>query len=140
MTKGIGFGTSISTTTSTGTLTIGQIRSISGPGTDTNDVDSTTLDSTTNYRTFIPGLIDGGELTLELAYGPDVVSHQILNGRHNSRSINTYTITHGTTAWTSKTQALSAYVKGLGQEIPLDDLVTCAVTFKVTGIAGFATT
>jgi hypothetical protein len=136
MTKGIGYGTSIATSTGD----IAQIRAISGPGTDANDVDTTTLDSSTNYRTFLPGLIDGGEVTLDLAYGPDTISHTLLASRHNSRTVSTYTLTHGSTAWSADTQAFTAYIKGMGQEIPLDDLVTMEVTFKVSGIAGFKTT
>ncbi len=137
MSKGIGFGTSIATSSG---ATIGQIRSISGPATDVNDVDVTTLDSTDNWRDFLPGLVDPGEVTLGLAYGNDVVTHTLLATRHSARTSATYTLTHGSTAWSANTQAFTGYVKSLGQEIPLDDLVTLDVTFKLSGSAGFKET
>ena len=45
MAKNIGYGSALVVATSTGgSTTIAQIRSISGPGTDATDVDSTCLD------------------------------------------------------------------------------------------------
>ena len=40
----------------TSTGEIASLRSVGGPDATVNDVDTTTLDSSTNYRTFMPGL------------------------------------------------------------------------------------
>lgn len=136
MAKTIGYGVTLETTTSTGVVSIAYIRSISGPNADINDVDTTTLDSTGGFRTFIAGLIDGGEVTCELMYDPSVESHKTLGTRFKSRSAATYTITHPSTTSTS---AFTGYIKSMSREIPLDDVVTCTVGFKVSGNPGFAT-
>ena len=136
MAKRIGYGVTLETTTSTGVLSIAYIRSISGPNADINDVETTTLDSTGGFRTFIAGLIDGGEVTAELIYDPSVESHKTLGTRFKARTLATYTITDPSTTAGS---AFSAYVKSMGREIPLDDVITCSVGFKVSGNPGYTT-
>lgn len=134
MAKAIGFGSELSVASTTGTLDIGQIRSISGPDSEYDDVDTTTLDSSTNFRTFIPGLADPGALTIELVADPTLASHSRLSTYFEAGSLKTYTVSHATSA---NTQSFSAYVKSIGQEIPLDDLVTRSVVFKVSGDPGW---
>ena len=134
MAKRIGYGVTLETTTSTGTLSIAYCRNIDGPSADINDVDTTTLDSTGGFRTFIAGLIDGGEVTTELMYDPTVESHKTLGTRFKARTLHTWTITDPTTAAGS---AFSGYIKSMSRAIPLDDVVTCSVTFKVSGNPGY---
>lgn len=136
MAKRIGYGVTLETTTSTGVLSIGYIRSISGPSAAINDVDTTTLDSTGGFRTFIPGLIDGGEVTCDMLYDPSIESHKTLGTRFKARTSATYTITDPST---TAGAAFTGYIKGLSREIPLDDVITCSVTFKVSGNPGYAT-
>jgi len=137
MVKKIGFGTSLAVTSTTGQLTIGQIRTLTPPGTDATDVDTTTLDSSSNFRTFVSGPIDPGEVTFELAYDPSTLAHQRLSQYHNALNVKTFTIDY---ASTFGTQAFSAYIKSLGAEVPLDDLITQSVTLKVSGLPAYATT
>lgn len=134
MSKYIGFASELNVTSTTGTLIIGQIRSISGPNSEAADVDTTTLDSSTNYRTFIPGLIDPGAVTFDVIFDPTTTAMKRLNDYHDGRLVKTFAVTHPTT---TVTQSFSAYVKSLGQEIPLDDVVTRPVTLKVTGDPGW---
>lgn len=136
MAKRIGYGVTLETTTSTGTMSIAYIRSISGPNSDINDVDTTTLDTTGGCRTFIAGLIDAGEVTCELAYDPSVESHKTLGTRFKARTAHTYTITDPSTTSGS---AFTGYIKSMSREIPLDDMITCSVGFKVSGNPGYAT-
>ena len=138
MTKTFGYGSVLAVTTTTGETNIGQIRTISGPGVSFGDVDTTCMDSSTNYRTFIPGLGDPGEVTCSLVYAPTTVSHKRLMYYMGQRSIKTYTVYHGTTA-AGTAQAFSAYVKGMSREILMDDLITGDVTFKVTGKPAYTT-
>lgn len=138
MTKTIGYGSALSVTTTTGETLIAQIRSISGPGVQADDVDTTTLDSSSNYRTFAAGLLNAGEVTAQLVYDPSNLTHQRLNTYMNARSSKTFKAYHGSTTGVAET--FTAYVKGMGREIPLDDLITCDATFKVSGSAGYSTT
>lgn len=136
MAKEIGFGAELAVATTTGgSVTIAQIRSISGPGSDADMVDTTTLDSSTYYRTFIPGLTDPGELSFELVYDTTAASHTKLQDYHDRRIGVNYTLTYPTT---TNSQTFFAYVKGLSLEIPLDDLVVQTVTLKISGDPGWS--
>lgn len=134
MAKEIGFGSELTVTTTTAATAIGQIRSISGPNSQVNDVDTTTLDSSTNYRTFIPGLIDPGVVSIEVVSDPTSLVITRLKQYLEAGSVKTFNIYHNTSANTAQ---FTAYVQGIGQEIPLDDLITNTYTFKLTGDAGW---
>lgn len=138
MVKTVGYGSIITVATSTsGTLELAQLRNISGPGVSGNDVDTTTLDSSSNYRTFVGGLLDPGEVTFQMIYDSTSITHARLAYYMRTRLTKTYTIYHGSSA--GDTDAFVAFVKGMAREIPLDDVITCDVTMKVTGIPGYTT-
>lgn len=133
MTKYFGYGSIIATSTGE----IAQVRSITGPGVDFGDVDTTCLDSSSNYRTFVPGLGDAGEVTLALVYDPAHASHKILAEAAVNRTSKVWTVYHGSSSNDSDT--FTGYVKSISREIPLDDLITADVTLKVTGVPGYTT-
>lgn len=135
MAKEIGYGAELSVATTTGTLDIAQIRSISGPDSEADMVDTTTMDSSTNYRTFIQGLADPGQVTLELVYDGTSVGHARLETYQENMTSKVYTISYPTSA---NTQSFTAYVQSLSVEIPLDDLITQSVTLKITGDPGWS--
>lgn len=137
MTKTFGYGSVLVVTTTTGDANIGQIRTITGPGVSGADVDTTCLDSSSNYRTFTPGLADAGEVTLALVYDTAAASHKILAEAANNRTTKVFTVYHGSS--TGDTDVFSAYVKGITREIPLDDVITCDVTLKVSATGGYTT-
>jgi hypothetical protein len=137
MAKSVGYKSILAVTTTTGLAEIGQIRNISGPGASANDIDTTTLDSSSNYRTFTCGLIDPGEVTFGVAYDPTNLLHKRLAYYMGMKSTKTFTVYHASS--TGDTDAFSAYVKGMGREIPLDDLITCDYTLKVTGKPAYTT-
>lgn len=134
MAKDIGFGSSLSTSTGV----IGQVMSINHSGMATNDVETTTLDSTNNYRTFTPGILDGGEVSIELVYDKVLASHVALHRYWSQRTTLTGLALH-ITGSSSDSDAFSGYVKSLDRVIPLDDKITATVTFKVTGTPGLTT-
>lgn len=133
MTKSIGLTTIIASSTSG---TIAQVRGISGPSASGDSVDTTTLDVSGRYRTFIGGLVDGGEVTLDLVYDVDNAGHKFLAQRLTDQVTKVYTITYPTTF--TATQSFSAFVSGLSAETPLDDLITAQATLKITGTPGFS--
>ena len=139
MAKTFGYGCVLQVTTSSGLeLPIGQVRSISGPGVDFADVDTTCMDSSSNYRTFVPGLGDPGEVTISVVYDSTSSAHARLIYHMNNRRLNTYTLFHGTTA-AADADAFVAYVKGVSREIPMDDVITADYTLKLSGIPGYTT-
>ena len=137
MAKTIGYGSVLAVTTTTGVTSIGQVRSVSGPGVSANDVDTTTMDSSSNYRTFTCGLLDPGEVTFEVVYDPANVSHKRLAEYMGNLASKTFTVYHGSTD--GDADAFSAYVKGMSREIPLDDVISCDFTLKVSGKPAYTT-
>jgi len=137
MAKTIGFGSVLTVTTTTGETDIGQIRSISGPGVSANDVDTTCLDSATNYRTFECGLLDAGEVTFGTVYDTANAMHSRLAYYMGQRSSKTFKVYHGSS--TGDSDSFTAYVKGMSREVPLDDLITCDYTLKISGAPGYTT-
>jgi hypothetical protein len=137
MAKTVGYRSILAVTTTTGLAEIGQIRSISGPGVSANDVDTTTLDSSSNYRTFVCGLLDPGEVTFGTVYDSTSLIHSRLAYYMGQKSAKTFTVYHGSS--TGDTDAFSAYVKGMSREIPLDDVISCDFTLKVSGKPAYTT-
>ena len=137
MAKTVGYKSVLTVTTTTGAAEIGQIRNISGPGVTATDVDTTTMDSSTNYRTFSAGLLDAGEVTFGTVYDPTATSHKRLAEYMNNRAEKTFIVYHGSS--TGESDTFLAYVKGMSREIPMDDVITCDFTLKVNGIPGYTT-
>lgn len=139
MTKTLGFGTVLIVCSSDGTTenNVAQVRNISGPGVSANDVDTTTLDSSSNYRTFACGLLDPGEVTFSIVYDPTDGTHTRLADYMGERYTATWKIAQGSSGGTLQT--FSGYVKGMSREVPMDDVITCDVTVKVTGVPGYTT-
>ncbi len=132
MGKKIGLTTTISTTADG---TIAQVRGISGPGASGDAVDCTTLDNSGRYRAFLGGLVDGGEVTLDLVYDTEDANHQVLAQLLTSQAERAFTITYPSTF---SPQIFNAFVSGLSVETPLDDLITAQCTLKINGTPGFS--
>ncbi len=137
MAKTFGYACVLQVTTTTGDLAIGQVRSISGPGVDFADVDTTCMDSTSNYRTFVPGLGDPGEVTLSVVYDPGLRSQAVLAYYLKNRTEKGWKLYHGTSA--ANEDAFTAYVKSYNRDIPMDDVITADITLKLTGLPGYST-
>ncbi len=138
MAKTFGYAAVLQVTTSTGDLAIGQLRSMSGPGVDFADVDTTCMDSSSNYRTFVPGLGDPGEFTFSVVYDTTSLSHSKLCWMMGQRMNKAWILFHGTTA-AADSDTFNAYVKSVGREIPMDDVITADFTLKVSGLPGYTT-
>ena len=139
MTKSIGYGSVLILCSSDNTTEnkVIQVRNISGPGVSGADVDTTTLDSSSNYRTFVGGLLDPGELTFNIVYDSTEATHALIAHLMGERHTAAWKVCIGSTA--GVTTSFNGHIKGMAREIPLDDVITCDVTVKVTGVPGYTT-
>ena len=138
MAKSIGYGSVLMVNSTTGgEVNVAQVRSISGPGVSFNDVDTTCLDSSSNYRTFVAGLGDPGELSFSLVYDSTATSMSLLTRHMKNRTSTTFKVAEGSSGGTLT--SFSGYVKAMGREIPMDDVISCDVTVKVSGLPGYTT-
>lgn len=133
MSKIFGYRSIIATSTGE----IAQLTGINGPGSDFGEVDTTTMDSSSNYRTSVPGLGDPGDVTLPMMYDPALGSHKTLARAAQNRTTKVFTVYHGSS--TGDTDTFSAWVKAIGREIPMDGMVTAEVTLHITGKPGWTT-
>lgn len=109
--------------------TIASVRNIEGPSLLSEVIDATTHDESTGYRSYIEGLRDSGDLTMEIAYDPAAASHAWIHATGRG-TIKDYKLTFpdtGTTTW-----SFSGLVTNFTPKAPVDGLMTADVTIKVT--------
>ena len=121
------FGTSISPSA-------GEITNISGPGISVDEVEITNHNSADDCKEFVPGLIDGGEFSVE-----GNLTSTVVTGVYNdllARTSKSYTITfpNGMT-WT-----FTGYPKSFETDSPVDGKLGFSATFRVTGKPVLAST
>lgn len=111
-------------------VTIAQVASITPPQLEADDVEIEDLDPVDGYKKYLPGLLDGGEVSLTLNFDGSTTGHMDLLSDFNSRTQKNYKIMlPDTSAW-----AFAGYVKGFApQEITAGEVMQAEVTIKVTG-------
>ena len=125
-------------TVTTTFVDVGQVRDISGPSM-TQDAVEVTARDTSKWRAFTPGLRDGGEVTFDLIYDPNLASHSATN---TTTGLVNFLLTG-----TAKTFRLvmsdsnyfsfSGIVTAFTPESPLEDAMTASCTIKVTGAVSY---
>lgn len=110
----------------TGTAYAG-LTSIGGLDLKSDTIDTTTLDATSGYRTFISSFKDAGEVSLSGFF--DYTSHNTILTDFSANTVNAYTITFPNGA----TWAFNGVVTGFTTGFNLEDLVSFDATIKVSG-------
>lgn len=132
MSDGIhGYGASLSI----GGTDVGNIISISGPDQARDSIDISTMDSSNKFREFIPGMLDSGEITVELNYdGTAAGTADALNTLKTASALTVLVTFQGTA---TSTFSCSGFITALGHAIPFDDKVTQSLGLKLTGSATY---
>jgi predicted secreted protein len=119
---------------------LSEVKSITPPSADVDQVEVTHMQSPNRYREFISGLIDGGEASFEMNFIPGSTSDdrifELLSlpvGQSRRRSCR-ISFPNGVT-WT-----FDGEVTGYEPTVPFDDAMTATVTLKVTGGVTVGTT
>ncbi len=114
--------------------TLAEVISISGPSLSMDTVDVTHMESTGTYREFLPGLKDGGEVSVTVNFLPGDSTQNVAAGilkDYDDRVLRNFQIVFpdsGTTTWT-----FAAYVTAFEPETPLEDKMTASIIMKVSG-------
>ena len=112
------------------TGTVGKILSIGIPGRTADMIDVTAADSADKTCEYLVGLIDEGEITVEVKYdGSNSGIAQKLNTAFQGRAAESWTITLPD----SSTFVGSGAISNLGPPIPIRDKVTQTITIKLSG-------
>lgn len=120
--------------------TIAEIRSISGPSFQADVLDATVHNTATPWREFISGLLDGGEIQMELNFIPTGATHTaaasggLLYAFRNREQANYQLVfpDSGNTTWT-----IPALVTGFEMSADPAEILSASVTFKVNGAPTF---
>lgn len=113
---------------------IGELLEPAGPTLAKEPVEATHSLSTNRYREFISGLRDGGEVTGTFALEPGAgasMNHKKIVDDYNNDNLVEYRLLFpntNLTAW-----RFDALVTNVEHAEPIDDRMTIAVTFKISG-------
>jgi len=108
---------------------IAEINSISGPGMSRSTIDTTSLDTTGGYRTFIAGFRDAGTISLNMNFTR--TTYELMKDDFESDTEVDYEILLPDDENTSLNFA--GLVTELPLDIPTDDKITANVTIKISG-------
>lgn len=114
-------------------VALAEVKSITPPSADVDQVEVTHMQSPDRYREFISGLIDSGEASFEMNFIPgstsDLRIFELLNlpVGQSRRRVCKISFPNGR-VWT-----FNAEVVGYEPTVPFDDVMTATVTLKVSG-------
>jgi len=122
----------IGTTLSKGGVTIGSLTSISSPEKSTDAKEVTTLDVSDGYKRFLPGLKDGGEVTVKGYYDSADAGQAAIDAAFEAGIQDTYIITFPAAIGATFTfnGIITKYTPG---EANLEDPMSFELTLKVSG-------
>ena len=131
MTKYAAFGTLFKR----GAVEVAQVVDISGPNLSADTVDVTSHDSTGGWEEHVVTILRSGDVTLELVWDPNAVTHKnaaggLLDDLTDKTAV-TYSIvfpSSGTVTW-----EFSAFVVGFAPSAPSSGHLSATVTLKITG-------
>lgn len=121
--------------------TIGQVRDISGPGVTADQVEVSHRDNT--FRLYRAGMRDGGELTFDVVFDPDLASHDptVANSLYDllvDGTVATFRVTYPGASTATTTATFSGFVSGFEITSPMEDGLTADVTIKISGAITWA--
>lgn len=108
---------------------LAEVNSIGGPTMSAETIDTTALDTSGGYRTFIAGFKDGGEVTLGMNFA--LAGYNTLLTLFDAGTVNNFKIVMPDTGAT--TFEFAGVVVGLPLDIQPTDKVTVNVTIKISG-------
>lgn len=113
---------------------IAKVRDITGPGLSRDDIDISARDNTSQYRTFVPGFTDPGEITFDLVFINE--NHVALLDAFATTTASSCTLEFyadgGPDVWN-----FSAYVKAFEPSMPWEGATTASCTLKVSGVIDY---
>lgn len=122
------FGTALEKDDGSGTFTpIGNVGNFSGPSAERETYDVTAHDGPNNFRQFVGGLVNGGEVSAEVHYDPAI--HDDIYTEFESDSAVMYRMTSPV----GEQWEFDAILTGFEREMPVDDKMSATLTWQVTG-------
>lgn len=127
------FSTSLQRSDGTTFTAIANVTSISGPGLSRETLDMTAHDSPNQWREYLGGLKDGGEVSTDVNYDP--AEHDTLLDDWSSDAPIDYQLVFPDSAGT--TWGFSAVMTGFEPSAPHDDKLAASLTWQLSGMPNF---
>jgi hypothetical protein len=123
----IGYGTSFSIYGGSTYTAVAEVTNITWPGYTRDAVDATNMASPNEFREFIPGLMDAGEVTIEMNYIPS--ASDVIIAALTAATAGQFKIA----AASGVNIVFNAIVTAYSPQAPLEDKMSASATFKITG-------
>jgi predicted secreted protein len=106
--------------------------SISGPSRDVSEIEVTSHDDVSNFRAYISGLQDPGEVTADLNFDPSDATHQQMIDDLDAGTVRAWQIRWQVGASFFRLD-FNAFVKSFPTQSPVDAQLQANMTLRVTG-------
>jgi len=129
------YGTQLKIGGTAGTAVV-NVTNIDGPGMSADTIDVSAHD-TGDWRDYVAGPLDGGEITLRLNFDPGTATHANTTGllaEFESRASETYALEFPD----STVYTFSALCTGFQPTAPFDEKLEATATLKITGTVTLA--
>jgi len=110
---------------------IANITGHDGPSRENPEIDVTSLSSTA--KEFLPGLVDNGEISINLNFDASDNSHDALLDAQEARTVHNFKITWPGSASPPKAWTFPAFVKSFSTSSSVDAPLTGSLTLRITG-------
>ena len=114
-----------------GTTAVANLTDISGPSIAVDSIDVTAHDSADDYREFVAGVIDGGEVSLEGNISTNAEYNTLLTTLEARDATQSFTIEFPT--GTVNNITFNGFFTALETGAPFEDKLTFSATVKVSG-------
>jgi len=136
-----GFAGTFKTEISSVYTTVAQVRDINGPTIQRDTVEVSSRDSTGQAKEYLAGMVDNGEVTFDLVYDPDAVTHSAsasggLVTLLAAGTLNNFRVSFADS--TATTATFAGLVTQFQPTMPLNGAQTASVTIKVSGLITWA--
>lgn len=114
-------------------VSVANITDIKGPSREREAIEVTAHDSPNQYREFVKGLKDGGEVEITLNYDPASAQVAALDADFEENGLRSYQVVIFPGQVPEFTWTFNALITANGDEFPHDDKMERTVTFKISG-------
>lgn len=119
---------------------IANVSDLGGPTRQRDAIEVTAHDSPDQYREFVKGLKDGGEVTATINYDPASAQIAALDADFEEKSLRSYQIVILPGTADEYTWTFNALLTDLGDSFPIDDRMEREITLKISGKPDLAAT
>jgi hypothetical protein len=111
--------------------TVPEVTKLSGPSVKATLLDCTSHDSSDGFKEYLPGLLDGDNVTAEVNWRPSNTVHKALRVDSYAKTLRNFQVIYPDD--TDNTCAIATYITDIVPKSDAGVILTAALTLKVTG-------